>query len=65
MKLKQGENYKLINPLAVRTAISIGSMPSGTEIKIQQVDKTNRQYLVDNVWMHYSTVENAIADRKE
>jgi hypothetical protein len=60
MKLQKGERYNLTKPLTIRTALSIGKIPVGEEIEIQQVDQSNRKYLVDNTWIHYSVVENVI-----
>lgn len=64
MKLNKGERYELTKPLVVRTSFSIGTLPIGTEIEIQQVNKDYRQYLVENTWMHYSVVESAIQEEE-
>jgi hypothetical protein len=60
MKFNKGEIFKLTKPLTVRTSLSVGTIPAGVEIEIQQVNEDYHQYLVDNVWMHYTTVENAV-----
>lgn len=60
LKLNVGEKYTLNIPMSVRTASSIGILPKGTEIEIQQKNEEYHQYLVENVWMHFSTVENAV-----
>jgi hypothetical protein len=60
MKFQKGEKYTLAKDLVVRTSYSIGTIPTGTEIEIQQIDKNNRQYLVDNTWIYYKTIENVV-----
>ncbi|MGM0837733.1 MAG: hypothetical protein ACQEV7_16380 [Bacillota bacterium] len=60
MKLNKGEKHTLKSPLVVRNSFSVGTIPAGVEIEIQQVNADYRQYLVDNVWMYYKTVENAV-----
>jgi hypothetical protein len=60
LKLQKGEKHILTKPLKVRTSYSIGTIPIGTEIEIQQVDKNNHQYLVDNTWIFYKTIEDVI-----
>jgi hypothetical protein len=61
MKLQKGERHILTSDLVVRTSYSIGTIPTGTEIEIQQVDKNNREYLVDNAWIYYKTIENVVS----
>jgi hypothetical protein len=62
MKLKKGEKYILVKSLIIRNAYSIGTIPIGTEIEIQQVDKNNHQYLVDDTWIYYKAIENVISN---
>jgi hypothetical protein len=54
--MAEGEKRKLTEDLAVRTAISVGTIPAGSVIEIQQVNAPYRQVLVDNVWFADSTI---------
>jgi hypothetical protein len=54
--MTKGEKRKLTEDLTVRTAISVGTIPAGSVIEIQQVNAPYRQVLVDNVWFADSTI---------
>ncbi|RCW44261.1 hypothetical protein [Paenibacillus prosopidis] len=56
MIFKKGDKRLLTSPLTIRSSYSIGTIPAGEIIEIQQVNESNRQVLVDNVWMHQSRI---------
>jgi hypothetical protein len=60
MRLQKGEKHILTKPLVIRSSYSIGTIPVGTEIEIQQVNKNFNQYLVDNSWVYFKIIEDVI-----
>lgn len=65
MIFKKGDKRILTSPLSVRTSISVGTIPAGEIIEIQQVDESNRQVLVESVWMSQSRIVECSAPVEE
>jgi hypothetical protein len=57
MNLSKGDKRRLTAPLGLRTSFSVGTVPAGEVIEIQQVDERNRQVLIEDVWVHGPMVE--------
>jgi hypothetical protein len=65
MKFAKGEKRVLTAPLVVRTSISVGTIPVGEVIEIQQVSVWNREVLIENNWFHESRITECSEPIKE
>lgn len=62
--MKKGEKRKLLQDLTIRTATSIGTIPAGEFIEIQQDIDRYGNVLVHNVW-HYAPTIRKISEPYE
>jgi hypothetical protein len=63
--LNKGDVRTLIADLRIWTPTSVGTIPAGTAIEIQQVSLDTRKYLVSNVWFPQGIIERAVSDKAE